>query len=120
MNPLRCVYEVDAAKRLGVTVGAAMSEEYVAEVEGHKFENYFDWYSICFVITATSCPALSIPCGFTATGLPVGLQMIGPPRGEAPLLSAAALFEITLPTMQAITQTAARMPVGPSGAKPAV
>ena len=70
-----------------------VGERHVAEVEGHKFENYFDWYSICFVISVPSCPALSIPCGFTATGLPVGLQMIGPPRGEAPLLSAAALFE---------------------------
>jgi amidase len=70
-----------------------VGEQYVAEVEGHKFENYFDWYTICYVITVTSCPALSIPCGFTAAGLPVGLQMIGPPRGEAPLLSAAALFE---------------------------
>ena len=70
-----------------------VGEGHVAEVEGHKFENYFDWYSICFVITVTTCPSLSIPCGFTATGLPVGLQMIGPPRDEAPLLSAAALFE---------------------------
>jgi len=65
----------------------------INEVEGHKFENYFDWYTISYAITATSLPAMSVPCGFTQAGLPVGLQLVGPPRGEAPLLSAAQLFE---------------------------
>ena len=65
----------------------------INEVEGHKFENYFDWYTIAYAITATSLPAMSVPCGFTQAGLPVGLQFVGPPRGEAPLLAAATLFE---------------------------
>lgn len=65
----------------------------INQVEGHTFENYFDWYTVAYAITVTSLPALSVPCGFTATGLPVGLQLIGPPRGEAPLLAAAHLFE---------------------------
>lgn len=43
--------------------------------------------------SAGTCPAISVPCGFTQTGLPVGLQITGPPRGEASLFSAAALFE---------------------------
>jgi amidase len=59
----------------------------------YEFENYFDWYTIAYAITATSLPALSLPCGFTADGLPVGLQVIGPPRGEASLLSAAQSIE---------------------------
>lgn len=66
---------------------------YVSEVEGHQFDNYFDWYAIAYAITITSCPALSIPCGFTAGALPVGLQVVGPPRGESALLGAGALFE---------------------------
>jgi amidase len=65
----------------------------IDEVAGHKFENYFDWYTIAYAITATSLPALSLPCGFTGNGLPVGLQVVGPPRGEAALLGASALFE---------------------------
>lgn len=65
----------------------------INEVEGHKFENYYDWYTIAYAITATSLPALSLPCGFTQDGLPVGLQVVGPPRGEARLLGAAALME---------------------------
>lgn len=67
--------------------------EAINGAEGHKFENYFDWYTIAYAITATSLPALSLPCGFLGDGLPVGLRMVGPPRGEAPLLAAAALTE---------------------------
>ena len=68
----------------------------VEEVGGHKFENYFDWYTIAYAVTVTSLPALAIPCGFTASALPIGLQVVGPPRGEAALLGAAALFEQAL------------------------
>ncbi len=66
---------------------------HVTEVEGHTLDTYFDWYAIAYAITITSCPAISVPCGFTADGLPVGLQLLGAPRGEAALLGAAALFE---------------------------
>jgi amidase len=38
-----------------------------------------------------------VPCGFTAAGLPIGLQLVGEPRGEAALLSAAAIFEMRHP-----------------------
>lgn len=65
----------------------------IDEIDGHKFENYYDWYTISYAITATSLPALSLPCGFTDNGLPVGLQIVGPPRGEAAILSAATLME---------------------------
>jgi amidase len=65
----------------------------VREVEGIALDDYFAWVRLTFAISATSCPAISVPCGFTSRGLPVGLQIIGPPRGEAKLLSGAALFE---------------------------
>jgi amidase len=68
----------------------------VTECAGVKFETYIDWLAIVFSVTLTSAPALSLPCGFTATGLPVGLQMVGPLRGEAPLLSFAAALEAGL------------------------
>jgi amidase len=63
------------------------------ELEGHRFETYYDWYAICFVISLTTFPAMSVPCGFTGNLLPVGLQIIGPLRGEARLLNAAKLVE---------------------------
>lgn len=66
---------------------------YIEEIEGHRFSNYIDWLGITFAITCTSCPAISVPCGFTEDGLPIGLQIIGKPRGDAALLGAAALFQ---------------------------
>lgn len=69
------------------------TERYVTEVDGVAFDNYIDWVFHTFAITLTACPALSLPCGFTASGLPVGLQLVGPPRGEGELLSFAAHLE---------------------------
>ena len=48
-----------------------------------------------FALTLTSCPSISVPCGFTSSGLPVGLQLMAPRADEGALLSAAALFEET-------------------------
>ncbi len=72
-------------------------QRYVTEVDGVAFENYIAPARVCYAITLTACPALSLPCGFTAEGLPVGLQVVAPPRSEARLLSAAAAFEATQP-----------------------
>jgi amidase len=66
---------------------------YIEEVDGHKFDNYVDWLGITFVISLTGCPAASTPVGFTASGLPVGLQIVGPPGADGLVLAAAALLE---------------------------
>lgn len=63
---------------------------------GTRFETYIDWLAIAYAVTLTGCPALSLPCGFTRSGLPVGLQMVGPQRGEAALLAQAAALEAEL------------------------
>jgi amidase len=73
-----------------------VEQRYVEECAGVRFATYVDWLAIVYAITLTGHPALSLPCGFTASGLPVGLQMVGPWRGEAPLLSAAAALEAEL------------------------
>jgi amidase len=70
-----------------------VEQRYVVECAGKKFDNYIEWLAIVYAITLVCCPALSLPCGFTASGLPVGLQMVAPPRGEARLLSGARLLE---------------------------
>lgn len=70
-----------------------IGNRYVAECNGVKFDNYVQWLGIVYAITLICAPALSLPCGFTKAGLPVGLQMIGPPRGEAPLLAGARMLE---------------------------
>jgi amidase len=70
-----------------------VEERFVAECAGKKFDNYFEWLGIVYAITLACCPALSLPCGFTASGLPVGLQMVAAPRGEALLLAGAKVLE---------------------------
>jgi amidase len=46
-----------------------------------------------FLITATGCPAVSVPAGFTPTGLPVGIQLVGPAGSERRLLEIAHAVE---------------------------
>ncbi len=70
-----------------------VEKRYIEELNGHRFQTYIDWVTVAFAITLAGCPALSLPCGFTKAGLPVGLQLVGPPRGEAKLLAAAAALE---------------------------
>jgi len=79
-----------------ITAPFPVEQRYLAECNGHKFDNYVEWLGIVYAITLVCCPALSLPCGFTATGLPVGLQMIARPRNEAGLLAGAALLEDVL------------------------
>jgi len=66
---------------------------YVESLDGEFFDSYYEWIAITFAITWTSCPALALPAGFTGEGLPVGIQLIAPPRDESGLLSAGHLFE---------------------------
>ena len=70
-----------------------VEQRYVAECDGKKFDNYVEWLGIAYAITVACCPALSLPCGFTASGLPVGLQMVARPRNEADLLAGARVLE---------------------------
>lgn len=65
----------------------------VSEHEGHRFESYIDWIAITFSITLTACPVISVPCGRLKSGMPLGLQLIGPPRSDLDLYRFAAAFE---------------------------
>ena len=73
-----------------------VEQRYVEMINGQPCETYIDWFSITFALTLTACPVVSLPCGFTAEGLPVGIQVMGRPRGEAALLRAALALESVL------------------------
>jgi amidase len=73
-----------------------VEQRYVAEIAGRKLETYIDWLVLGYAVTICGCPAISIPCGRTPGGLPVGLQLVGKPYGEAELLSTAAWCEAVL------------------------
>ncbi len=60
-----------------------VEQRYLESCDGTTFDNYVGWLAIVSAITIACCPAISIPCGFTRENLPVGLQIVAPPRGEA-------------------------------------
>ena len=95
-----------------------VEQRYLSEAAGVKFETYVSWLALSFAITLTHCPALSLPCGFTAAGLPVGLQIVGPPRGEAEVIGAAARYEAAHPfaTLVPMEPKASSSPVVAGGA----
>ena len=62
------------------------------EVGGRKVERYYDIFLTAYAFSVTGLPAMSIPCGFTSEGLPVGLQVVGPRLCEDLLLRFAASF----------------------------
>lgn len=70
--------------------------EYPPQVAGQDSRDYLDWLRFAMLATLCGLPALSLPVGFTDDGLPVGLQLIGRPRGEARLLQIARRIEETL------------------------
>ena len=67
--------------------------QWIEEIEGVKFPTYLDWMTVCCAISITSLPTISVPGGFTTSGLPVGLQIVGKPKGDIELLKIAYAFE---------------------------
>lgn len=70
-----------------------VEQEWVREISGVTMNTYIDWMATCYAITVTGLPAISIPCGFTGDGLPVGLQIVGRYRGDFGVLQLAYAFE---------------------------
>ena len=67
--------------------------EYPTEIAGVPQEDYLGWMRSCTLISATGCPALSVPGGFTPDGLPVGLQVVAAPRADRRVLEVGAAVE---------------------------
>ena len=60
-------------------------------------QTYVDWFAPTFVLSLTDLPVGSVPCGLDEAGLPVGLQVVGPPRGEERVLALARQIQQALP-----------------------
>jgi amidase len=70
-----------------------IKQPYVKEIDGVKMETYIDWMKSCYYITVTGLPAISVPCGFTPEGLPVGMQIVGRHNADFSVLQLAHAFE---------------------------
>ncbi|GAA0034682.1 amidase [Brevibacterium metallidurans] len=67
--------------------------EYPTEIDGVAMGSYLDWMRALCLISATGCPAVSVPAGFSASGLPVGVQLVARPGDDVRLLEVAHAFE---------------------------
>jgi len=71
----------------------AVEQRYVTEINGVEMGNYIEWMKSCYYVTVTGLPAISVPCGFTPEGLPVGVQIVGRYRDDISVLQLARAFE---------------------------
>jgi amidase len=69
------------------------SIDWPKEIAGVAMEHYIAWQKSCYWITATFRPAISVPAGFTAEGLPVGIQIVGRYRDDFGVLQLGHAFE---------------------------
>jgi amidase len=67
--------------------------EYPRQVAGQEMGDYIEWMRSAYLVSATGCPALAVPAGFTPGGLPVGVQIVGPHRADFAVLQAGHAFE---------------------------
>jgi amidase len=72
------------------------TELYAKEVAGHTMSNYYHWLELTYVVTLATNPALALPCGVDAQGMPFGLQLIGELRQDAKLLAMSHALEMAL------------------------
>ncbi|WP_066267937.1 amidase [Hydrogenophaga palleronii] len=71
----------------------AWTKPHVDVIDGRQQENYYRWLALTYVVTLTTHPAISLPCGSDAQGMPFGLQVVGPFRADRRLLAAARAME---------------------------
>ena len=72
-------------------------EEFPSTIDGQRVDPRWGFTPFLYLFNLSGNPAASVPCGFTAQGLPVGLQVVGRNRDEATVLRASAAYEAAHP-----------------------
>ena len=72
------------------------TELYPAEIDGVATKSYFHWLALAYAVTLAGHPAVSLPVGLDRSGMPFGLQIVGPRGGDAYVLGVAASLEALL------------------------
>jgi amidase len=67
--------------------------EWPRAIAGVAMRTYIDWMASCYAISCLGVPAISVPCGFSRSGLPVGLQIVGRRAQDLAVLELARAFE---------------------------
>ena len=83
-----------------------VEERYVGYRAGLPPSDYYRWLSIAAAVSVTTLPVITVPCGHSDTGLPVGIQLVGRPHGELQLFAHASHIEQTLGIRPAVIDVA--------------
>ncbi len=70
-----------------------VDQPFVTEINNVKLDTYIEWMRSCYRVSVTGLPAMSVPCGFSKTGLPVGVQIVGGFRKDFSVLQMGHAFE---------------------------
>jgi amidase len=70
-----------------------VNTHYPTEIAGVKMENYLAWMKSAYYISAAGNPAMSVPCAFSSSGLPIGLQIVGRHHDDWGVLQLGFAFE---------------------------
>ncbi|MBI2688090.1 MAG: amidase [Acidobacteria bacterium] len=70
-----------------------VEQPYVTAINGQPMKTYIDWMRSCYYVSILGVPALSVPCGFTPEGLPIGLQIVGREGADWSVLQLGHAFE---------------------------
>ena len=70
-----------------------VNTHYPTEIAGVKMSTYIDWMRSAYYISIVGNPACSVPCAFSKTGLPIGMQIVGRRNDELSVLQLAHAFE---------------------------
>ena len=71
-----------------------VKERWPQNIAGRSMDTYHRWMEVVLYPTFAGLPAISVPAGFNAQGLPMGLQLIGKPKGDFELLQVAHAYEM--------------------------
>lgn len=69
------------------------TQSHAKEIDGQSMDNYYRWLALCYRGSLAGGPSITLPCGRDQLGMPFGLQMLGPVRGDDGLLAAAKALE---------------------------
>jgi amidase len=70
-----------------------VNTHYPTEIAGVKMENYLAWMKSAYYISAAGNPAMSVPCAFSSSGLPIGIQIVGRHHDDWGVLQLGYAFE---------------------------
>jgi amidase len=72
----------------------AVETHWPREIAGRTMDTYHRWMEVAAGVTLTGCPAISVPVGFSADGLPMGMQLVGRPRADLAVLKLAHAYDV--------------------------